>query len=40
MEACMNLAARYWKNAKDAGARKVGLVEAPPAEAGGKTDLE
>ena len=40
MAACMDLAVRDWKNAKDAGARKVGLVAAPKAEAGGKTDLE
>jgi hypothetical protein len=38
--AAMDLVVRYWKNAKDAGARKVGLVNAPPAAAGGKTDLD
>lgn len=38
--ACMDLVLRYWKNAKDAGARKVGLVEAAKAGAGGKTDLD
>jgi hypothetical protein len=38
--ASMDLVVRYWKHAKDAGARKVGLVNAPPAAAGGKTDLD
>ena len=38
--AAMDLVVRYWKNAKDAGARKTGLVNAPPAAAGGKTDLD
>jgi hypothetical protein len=38
--AAMDLVVRYWKNAKDAGARKVGLVNAPPAAVGGKTDLD
>jgi hypothetical protein len=38
--AAMDLVVRYWKNAKDAGARKVGLVNAPPAAAGGTTDLD
>jgi hypothetical protein len=41
MAACMDLTLRYWKNAKDSGARKVGLVPAAsPAEAGGKTDVD
>jgi hypothetical protein len=38
--AAMDLVVRYWKNAKDAGARKTGLVNASPAVAGGKTDLD
>lgn len=41
MAACMDLTLRYWKNAKDSGARRVGLVPADkPAEAGGKTDVD
>jgi hypothetical protein len=39
-EACMDYVLRYWKHAKDAGARKVGLVEAPLGEGGVKTDLD
>jgi hypothetical protein len=41
MAACMDFTLRYWKNAKDSGARKIGLVPAAsPAEAGGKTDVD
>jgi hypothetical protein len=40
MDTAMDFVVRYWKNAKDAGARKVGLVEGTAVEAGGKTDLD
>ena len=39
-EAAMDLTLRYWKNARDSAARRVGLVEQPSGKAGVKTDLE
>jgi len=39
-QAAMDLTLRYWKNAKDSAARRVGLVEQPGGKPGVKTDLE
>jgi hypothetical protein len=38
--AAMDYVVRFWKNAKDAGARKVGLVEAKLGDGGVATDLD
>jgi hypothetical protein len=38
--ASMDLALRYWKNAKDSGIRRVGMTSAPSGQGGVKTDID